>query len=504
MKFTEIEEAVEILMSSKSNKICYIEGHAGIGKSQLISSLVRKKNKIYDYEIKNAIKEITSDISGEFKEYEDNDYEFVHITEDEDYVLIKEWKSNKIELFKFVDGKTDELVDSVVLSNRKYKDITIFGSVVKEGELGGIPIFDTGISNDMGNAFKTTMKHLFKNDDKSFISKLKGLFSSNEFKNEFFDKVNIEKNSLGINTYTVFWKIKEIKDAVNLGYKTILFIDELNRTEIAVQEELLQLILDRKINTAQLPPKEDCFIIAAGNPETNEENLDYNVNIMNPAFKDRMTKLTMEADVNDWVSWAQYNGINDKVVSFIADYTELLHKIDRDSDTHPTPRSWEAVSDNLNEIEKSGKKVSNSVYHSILAGDIGLQASQSLLSHFENTNNPTITANDIFQHRGHSIPDELKFKIEKDSHPRLIITNSKCISYLDEKFKNDNLKAEDVSKYSEFINHIPKDLLYSVVKQLSINNSDLFDKLNQFKLKGEVANYIDLFFETNKLLQSNN
>ena len=355
----------------------------------------------------------------------------------------------------------------------------------------------------MNKVFKTTMNHIFSNSEKGFISRMKDIITSSSYKNDMSKIINEDDESLGINTYTVFWKIKQITDAVEKGFKTILFIDELNRCEISVQEELLQLILDRKINTAVLPEKENCFIIAAGNPEQNDDNLDYNVNVMNPAFKDRMTKFSMGANVKDWLNWAQKNDINEKVVTFIADYPEMVHKVDRDSDVYPTPRSWEAVSDNINFMEKSGMEISSVVKQALISGDIGLSATGTLLAHFEDNSNPTLNEEDIFGIKGHKLPDALKERIESESHPRLIVSNNKCVKFLEEQLSENSIKGEMVSKYTEFVNHMPNDLLYAVMKELCDSNTELFMKLNEFKLKGEVSNYIDLYYDTNSKLSAN-
>jgi len=64
--------------------------------------------------------------------------------------------------------------------------------------------------------------------------------------------------------------MQQILDNDTRGINTILFIDELNRCEAAVNQELMQLILDRRINETILP--DSCVIIAAGNPEYDDDN----------------------------------------------------------------------------------------------------------------------------------------------------------------------------------------------------------------------------------------
>lgn len=71
---------------------------------------------------------------------------------------------------------------------------------------------------------------------------------------------------------------------IEKGNNVLLFIDELNRCEHAVQQELMNLILNREINGYKL--NKDVKILAAMNP-SNEygAELDYQVVDMDPAQK---------------------------------------------------------------------------------------------------------------------------------------------------------------------------------------------------------------------------
>ena len=132
MKFTDIQQGLEVLMESNTNKIAYIEGHAGIGKSQLTDDLVEKKNTKYNYELKKCISRLKDDTKDEFEPYEDEDYEIALLGENS--IILKEWASNDVCIYNLENGTITNLLDSMTLSSRKYKAVTIFGSVVKEGE----------------------------------------------------------------------------------------------------------------------------------------------------------------------------------------------------------------------------------------------------------------------------------------------------------------------------------------------------------------------------------
>ena len=78
--------------------------------------------------------------------------------------------------------------------------------------------------------------------------------------------------------YAVHHTLEHVSRAVNAGRHVLLFIDEINRAEHAVQQELMNLILNREINGFAL--SNDVRIIAAMNPE---DSFDYQTIDMDPA-----------------------------------------------------------------------------------------------------------------------------------------------------------------------------------------------------------------------------
>ena len=67
-----------------------------------------------------------------------------------------------------------------------------------------------------------------------------------------------------VTVYAIHYKIKQIADYMAAGQQVLLFIDEINRCEHAVQQELMNLILNREINGFNLG--HSVHIVAAMNP----------------------------------------------------------------------------------------------------------------------------------------------------------------------------------------------------------------------------------------------
>ncbi len=121
--------------------------------------------------------------------------------------------------------------------------------------------------------------------------------------------------------------------------KGILFLDEINTAPPAVQASAYQLILDRKVGEYELP--EGWSVVAAGNRE-NDRGVVYK---MPPPLANRFVHFEMEADFNDWKTWAFKAGIESSIIAYLAYDKSMLFTFDPTSNekSFATPRSWEYV-----------------------------------------------------------------------------------------------------------------------------------------------------------------
>ena len=142
------------------------------------------------------------------------------------------------------------------LANKNnFKLVVIDGNLLKEGEIGGLPTIESYKSIDSNGNFQ---------EKKATI-------------------------------YAVHTKLKEIDEEILNGNKVLLFIDEINRCEHTVQQELMNLILNREINGYKL--HNDVKILAAMNPSNKYgEDFDYQVVDMDAAQENRFVWLNMEND----------------------------------------------------------------------------------------------------------------------------------------------------------------------------------------------------------------
>ena len=130
----------------------------------------------------------------------------------------------------------------------------------------------------------------------------------------------------------VDWLLRACREPV------VLFLDEINRATIEVQQCAFQLVLDRELNGHRLHPETRIFCAINASPE-------YQVNEMDPALLDRFWTVDLEPTKDDWVAWAREYGIDDVVIDFVNHYPAHLRHTGKiePGKIYPTPRSYEKL-----------------------------------------------------------------------------------------------------------------------------------------------------------------
>ena len=142
----------------------------------------------------------------------------------------------------------------------------------------------------------------------------------------------------------------------------ILFLDEISAAPQSVQAAAYQITLDRVVGEHKLP--ENCIVIAAGN-RTTDKSVAFR---MPKALANRLLHIEIEGSFEAWKKWAIRSGINDKIIGFLCFRQSYLLGFDSGSNdlAFPTPRSWEMVSNLLNNIDDDVDSM-----YSLIAGIVG-------------------------------------------------------------------------------------------------------------------------------------
>ena len=325
--------------------------------------------------------------------------------------------------------------------------VVIDGNLLKEGEIGGLPTVESYVAVDsIGN--------------------------------------KVEKKTT---IYAVHTKLREIDEEIAKGKSVLLFIDEINRCEHTVQQELMNLILNREINGYKL--HKDVKILAAMNPSSKYgSDFDYQVVDMDVAQENRFVWLNMESDHTAWLKWAMDIGIEQKVIEFISTFPEYLHKVNED-DVRATPRSYERLSKTFKIYKDKIDEIPREVFVNVIKGNVGKLIAEEFISFVEANQKPLISFEDIFS--GDVLSEEVIEKIKGESHTRLYLTAMNTLKALENNIQSYNdEKSYYINRFIEFIKKYPIDLMVGIMKDMKNSYPETY------KIALENEKFVEAYFES--------
>ena len=159
------------------------------------------------------------------------------------------------------------------------------------------------------------------------------------------------------------------------GKPIVLFLDELNRARPEILQTVMDLVLNRKLAGRSLP--EGSRIISACN-----DGEEYQLTDLDPALVSRFNIYTFRPSVEEWLLWAEREGLDERVISFISANPDMLDrsgdtKEDQGLEKDPDRRAWEKVARLLENIQNP-----IAVHQKIVAGIVGVQAAAQLFLSF--------------------------------------------------------------------------------------------------------------------------
>ncbi|KPI47550.1 ATP-binding protein [Clostridioides difficile] len=330
--------------------------------------------------------------------------------------------------------------------------VVIDGNLLKEGEIGGLPTIESYVG-----------------------------VNSNGYK--------IEKKTT---VYAVHNKLREIDEEISKGKSVLLFIDEINRCEHTVQQELMNLILNREINGYRL--HDDVKILAAMNPSSKYgSDFDYQVVDMDAAQENRFVWLNMESEHTQWLKWAVDEGIEREVIEFISTFPEYLHKINED-DVRATPRSYERVSKIYKVYKEKNNSIPRAVFLNVIKGNIGKVIAEEFISFIESDSKPLISYEDVFL--GESMDDSIIERVKDESHTRLYLSAMNILKNLELNIKNDKYESNQyVNRFIEFLKVYPVDLMIGIMKDIRNSYTEVYKKAI------ENEEFVKSYFESYSLIR---
>lgn len=360
-------------------------------------------------------------------------------------------ETNEVPLIVGESGIGKTALAKTLAKQREWTLVVIDGNLLKEGEIGGLP---------------TVEEYTIKDEHGRVVSK----------------KVTI---------YAIHTKLREIDNLILEGKEVLLFIDEINRCEHSVQQELMNLILNREINGYKLHDK--VKILAAMNPSSKYgSDFDYQVVDMDAAQENRFVWLNMESDAKGWIKWASENKVDRKVIEFISTFPEHLHSINED-DIRATPRSFERVSKSYKLYKENKDNIPRRVFLNVLRGNLGRIIAEQLMDFMESDNTALISPEEVFEEE--VLSEQVKIRISNESHTRLYLTGSNMINYISSKVEELEGAAikKVIDRFVEFLSFYPVDLMIGIMQDMRESQKNIYN----FILENEdfVENYFAAYTE---------
>lgn len=220
------------------------------------------------------------------------------------------------------------------------------------------------------------------------------------------DQVQGELSSKGINVGvegTTLVQVSGLKKGMTVLIidAALLFLDELSAAVPEVQNAALQMVLDKRVGEYDVPPYTP--LVAAGNRESDQAF----VSPMSMPLANRFVHLRLVPSLEDFMEWAMINRVDPSILGFLQWKKDALFKFIAEAATEgdygfPTPRSWSALSDQMDDIDGLADMCRNA----IITGFIGRAMGQTFIEH-RKVADQLPSVDDILQGKRVDIPDTL-------------------------------------------------------------------------------------------------
>lgn len=158
------------------------------------------------------------------------------------------------------------------------------------------------------------------------------------------------------------------------GKPIVLFLDELNRARPEILQTIMDLALNRTLAGRRLP--EGSRIISAVN-----EGEQYQLTDLDPALVSRFNIVNFQPTVQEWLLWANREGVDKRVIAFIEENSIWLDRNadskeneDTGLDKTPDRRAWKRVSDII-----LGAEALTTTHQKAIASIVGAKATVAFM-----------------------------------------------------------------------------------------------------------------------------
>lgn len=238
------------------------------------------------------------------------------------------------------------------------------------------------------------------------------------------------------------------------GKPVVLFLDELNRSRPEILQVIMDLTLNRKLAGRSLPV--GSRIISAVN-----NGNEYQLTDLDPALVSRFNIYTFNPTVEDWISWAQKSGIDQRIINFIGENPEFLDSENFEQDTDglerlPDRRSWERTSKIIKNMPELGE-----LQKALVSGVIGNRATVTFFRYVMEHNYPS--AKEILEGDFNSV----KPKMEKLTSIDFTQVNISLFRFIESGVYDQNKTGDIATNLIEYFDYLGEKALKEILSHFA-------------------------------------
>jgi hypothetical protein len=250
------------------------------------------------------------------------------------------------------------------------------------------------------------------------------------------------------------------------GSKGILALEEVNRAPEDVRQAIFQLLTEWKLHTHKLP--DGWAIVSLINPD----NGAYHVNQLDPAFKRRFIQLVVTPpDAMDWCIWAKKNKVDDRVITFVAQFPKHLGKDEDISiDAFPTRAGYHMLANLL-----QASVIPDKCIHEVASGIIGIDSATVFTQSLKGNMEKPISAEQVIKEYD-KVQEHHQKLIKAKRADLLYCTMVDVIATIDSADVK-GYKADELKNIHDYLIDCPAETLTNIILRM---NDRMLERLSKF------------------------
>jgi hypothetical protein len=262
------------------------------------------------------------------------------------------------------------------------------------------------------------------------------------------------------------------------GTTGILCLEELNRAPNDVRQCIFQLIWDRMLHTNPLPA--GWAIVLAMNPDNGE----YQVETLDKALVRRCSVVTVEPNVNAWLTWATdpKNEVPAEITGFIGTHKDMLFVSENfDFPVVRTPAGW---GDTLALLRKA-QVIPQDLEFEIIAGVVGKDAAAAFIKYMDKEYERPVNGEEVLNNYKDVREKILKQRKKSDE---MYVTIKQIIGISEAAKKLTKKQMENLVSFIDDLNadtaamlvhEMPSDIISALVEEGQKNGDDRILKVGK-------------------------